>query len=383
MISLCVVFVSIQSIKAQLTSLGVIEDSLSTNANYRMICCDSKLYASSSCGLYVHDLKSSSMEWQKLPFTDNAVVDFEVRGDTIIAITSTMLYQSVDGGKTASGISVDVIDSDRNTLSIEKNFTAVVFHPSDAKRIHVSLKRGIAYTEDSGKSWNIVDSLKRVDDMEYNPLDEKNLIGYYNGTNAYHIYTSMDGGFNWSDIKGYEMPTRFVHCITFHPTDKNKVIISGDGVYAISEDQGRSWTIVGSEYPSPDMEILPYFYDLVYDTRNSSVLYGANDMFYKEKQIPILKSLDGGLSWETFYIIETKHPTGVCNMCIQNNILVIYTWNEGRIYLLDVDAVEASIVSTKIDRITSYSDLTGRKVAHPTRGIYIKDGKKVVIKSEE
>ena len=32
---------------------------------------------------------------------------------------------------------------------------------------------------------------------------------------------------------------------------------------------------------------------------------------------------------------------------------------------------------------TSYYDLQGRKVAHPTRGIYIKDGKKVVIKSEE
>ena len=30
-----------------------------------------------------------------------------------------------------------------------------------------------------------------------------------------------------------------------------------------------------------------------------------------------------------------------------------------------------------------YYDLQGRKVAHPTRGIYIKDGRKVVIKSEE
>ena len=30
--------------------------------------------------------------------------------------------------------------------------------------------------------------------------------------------------------------------------------------------------------------------------------------------------------------------------------------------------------------ITPYYDLIGREVAHPTRGIYIKDGKKVVIK---
>ena len=41
---------------------------------------------------------------------------------------------------------------------------------------------------------------------------------------------------------------------------------------------------------------------------------------------------------------------------------------------VSIDDVESDVV------ITPYYDLQGRPVAHPTRGIYIKDGKKVVIK---
>ena len=41
------------------------------------------------------------------------------------------------------------------------------------------------------------------------------------------------------------------------------------------------------------------------------------------------------------------------------------------------------IENTNIEEQASYYDLMGRPVNHPTRGIYIKDGRKVVIKSEE
>ena len=66
-------------------------------------------------------------------------------------------------------------------------------------------------------------------------------------------------------------------------------------------------------------------------------------------------------------------------MSMDNGILAIATAQSG-IYLLDVDAVEASISTVQTDAITSpYYDLMGRPVTHPTRGIYIKDGRKVMI----
>ena len=39
-----------------------------------------------------------------------------------------------------------------------------------------------------------------------------------------------------------------------------------------------------------------------------------------------------------------------------------------------------SVATILKETITPYYDLTGRKVAHPTRGIYIKDGRKVIIR---
>ena len=48
--------------------------------------------------------------------------------------------------------------------------------------------------------------------------------------------------------------------------------------------------------------------------------------------------------------------------------------------MLEVTQGDVSIDSEQIESaITPYYDLMGLPVAHPTRGIYIKEGKKVVI----
>jgi len=46
-----------------------------------------------------------------------------------------------------------------------------------------------------------------------------------------------------------------------------------------------------------------------------------------------------------------------------------------------VDAVDTSISATENGKTmdTPYYDLQGRPVANPTRGIYIKDGKKIAV----
>ena len=68
-------------------------------------------------------------------------------------------------------------------------------------------------------------------------------------------------------------------------------------------------------------------------------------------------------------------------MCMKDNLLIIYTFWDKKVYQLDVDAVETSISAIKDapSAITPYYDLMGRPVAHPTRGIYIKDGKKIAV----
>ena len=163
--------------------------------------------------------------------------------------------------------------------------------------------------------------------------------------------------------------------------NRKKVMLYGTGIYAISEDRGLTWQTIGAEPVNPDMDAMPLVYldYLVYDSRNPNILYGADwkASYETEKKARILRSTDGGLSWDTFYTID--NTAVVRSMSMDNGILAIATAQSG-IYLLDVDGVEASISSIPTDAITTpYYDLMGREVANPTRGIYIKDGRKVVI----
>ena len=90
------------------------------------------------------------------------------------------------------------------------------------------------------------------------------------------------------------------------------------------------------------------------------------------------RSVDGGSTWHEYYSNEKIEK--IRNLAIYNNMLFIYAQNGG-IYLLDVDAVDNSVAPVVNDKgYTPYYDLLGRPIANPTRGIYIKDGKKVAIK---
>ena len=374
LLSLCLMLSIAQGMMAQLTSLGIIEDSLLAAEHYKMLFSDNSLYAASSRGLYQYELDGSSTEWKKLAFTDSTILDFEVRGDTIVALSKYQLAISTDGGNTANIIPIDSIDPTWQMVYFFNTLRSLVLHPSDAKRIHVSqASGGLSYTEDGGLTWTMINKMS-TPYLRYNPLDERYLIGYGTGL----IFISRDGGFEW-ERKG--IGGKLVHDIAFHPTNKWRIVACGE-LYAMSDDGGYEWRMIGTQSPLPDSGIIPaaYLYDVVYDSRNPQILYGADETGYHDSQIPIMRSTDGGFTWETFYVIETPKPTGVFNICMKDNLLAIYTWWDNQVYLLDVDAVEDSVSPVENERKDApYYDLQGRKVANPTRGIYIKDGKKIAV----
>lgn len=132
-----------QNVVAQLISLGVIEDSLHEDSDYRIEFYGDYLYASSSQGLYRFDLSNSTDGWEKLSICDSPVVDFEVRGDTILVLTNNQLFTSTNEGTTI----IDVISPDES----KKKLTGFAVHPSNTKKIHVAFKHGLSYTEDGGE----------------------------------------------------------------------------------------------------------------------------------------------------------------------------------------------------------------------------------------
>ena len=351
--SLFVLLGVVQGLAAQLISFGSVEQlgvglKVSFHNNY--------LYVATAQGLYVRDVENAESDWVKLPFTDYAVKDFTVRGDTLIALTKSNLYYSTDGGKTATSISVDAIVPgwkenpyyNGETSLGQVNLGKLAVHPSDAGQFYVAYK-GLSYTRDGGRTWTIAEDFgdHLIEGIFYNPSDGNNLIAYTHTTTETivhdkkaYVYATTNSGTEWKQVKGYNASyTTTLKHIAFHPTEPNKVMMCGEYIYAISENQGLAWQAIASEDSSPDIIApLVYLEYMIYDPRNPDILYGADltASYETDKKTRILRSTDGGFSWDAFYTIEDM--AFVKSMSMHDNLLAIAIGN-GDIYLLDVDAV--------------------------------------------
>ena len=317
--------------------------------------------------------------------TDTLVVDFEVRGDTLAVLSRETLYLSVDCGKSYTTIPLNTFIGEE--LYDDRKLCHVEFHPKNANCIYVAY-RGISYSSDFGKTWEQLpfDNIpvgtythsSGPTNILFNPIDPMHVVTYGNNPifTSSDVLQSCDGGASWS-FSYYDGGVSEIHSVAFHPTDKNKMIVCGLETYLMQEQQGQR--LENTYDPNSQYyEVLVNLFDVIYDPRNPDILYGA-DMTIQDKNIVILRSVDGGMTWDKYYTIESDNIDYAVKLAFKENLLAIYSFASG-IYLLDVDALESSISSTQSDAIvTPYYDLMGCPVAHPTRGIYIKDGRKVVI----
>ena len=380
-----------QGMMAQLTLLGLVEESgLPKGQLYYVIpqmrFIDDKLYVTTPEGLYKRDV-SCDAKWEKESVTDILVVDFEVRGDTLAVLTCDTLYLSVDCGKSYATILLNTFIGEE--LYDDRKLCHVEFHPKNANCIYVAY-RGISYSSDFGKTWEQLpfDNIpvgtythsSGPTNILFNPIDPMHVVTYGNNPilNSSDVLQSCDGGSNWS-FSYYDGGVSEIHRVAFHPTDKNKMIVCGLETYLMQEQQGQR--LENTYDPNSQYyEVLVNLFDVIYDPRNPDILYGA-DMTVQDKNIVILRSVDGGMTWDKYYTIESDNIDYAVKLAFKDNLLAIYSFASG-IYLLDVDAVDTSVpVIEKETLDIPYYDLQGRPVANPARGIYIKDGKKVIIGS--
>ena len=107
--SLVAMLCMVQSIMAQLTSLGLVEEGRCSIGHHKPIpkleISDNFLYASTEKGLYRYELDGDE-GWLQMPITDCPVTDFFVNGDTLIITTMEQLYVSYNGGINVDNVSV-------------------------------------------------------------------------------------------------------------------------------------------------------------------------------------------------------------------------------------------------------------------------------------
>ena len=376
-----------QGMMAQLTSLGMIEETSIENAInkglvsrvYRpqMTVIDEHLYIATVRGLYRHDVDdTATTEWEKMEVTDDVIYGFCVHNDTLLVLTEKMLYISTDDGKNTIKVLVDSIVKEKPYAKL----LDMAVHPNNACNIFIA-HEGLSRTTDGGKTWETVntdigDMIFPFDGICYNPHANYQLIGYYNQEviDECQLLISNDNGDSWTQTRGLGSP-RSCFDIVFHPADEKRMIVYGSSLYAISENGGESWV---PQYAENNHSMAIDAWNIIYDNTNPEVLYSATIR-------GVHKSVDGGTTWSYFYGEDLGE---VRSLAIYKDLLFIYTRGNG-IYMLDLVALSetgkgqgGTLVMPAIEKETldiPYYDLQGRPVSNPERGIYIKDGKKVII----
>ena len=376
-----------QGMTAQLTSLGLVEESDIAAAEMdgikylymhyipELSFVDDYLYVATPNGLY-RCLYRTLSEWEKLPLTDEAVLDFEVRQDTVIALTRNQLLYSLDDGKTVNTIPrTDVMGESVWLLE------GMAVHPNNAMQIYVTDGVKLMCTHNGGATWEEMINEKQIEltRLFYNPHDANQLVGFYNisAIDCVTMYYSQDGGEHWVSPEGNCVDGNIaeIHNVTFHPTIKERAAVCGIGVYGLSHDGGASWAGVFK----PNGKCVVSITDVQFDMRNPDILYGAERDLRHKGTTTVLRSTDGGYTWDEFFSESVAPNAHVLSFDMKDNLLALYTY-AGGIYLLDVDAVDTAVAPVMNGEGTApYYDLMGRKVTQPTRGIYIKEGRKVVI----
>ena len=153
--------------------------------------------------------------------------------------------------------------------------------------------------------------------------------------NGYVYFKSSDEGSFWEFLYDFSNPDwKAGDKLRFQYDD-----IGGDW-FCITIEQVSSCTLCNGKVVSVANNLM---YGIGYNDRPFlSPLRDVNP--YVPVEIPIRFCQDGELLWDKFRITETK----------------VVVWEES-------------------PTTPTHYDLQGRKVAHPTRGIYVKDGKKVVL----
>lgn len=386
---------AVQSMMAQLISLGLVEESNIENKKNEIrrgfyfipeitFVGNNMLYAGTPTGLYRCNISNlDAVEWEKLPITDDIIEDFEVRGDTIIVLSRKELLLSVDGGMTAQRRFSDTVFLDDVNYA-QREICNVAVYPGNAKRFYVAHQTNyLSYTDDFGENWTRVTGTG-LTDLFYSPHNHNRLVGYRftKPITSAGAYISNDGGLNWMYARDETQDHTDMYRIAFHPTDSNRLALCGNGSYALSFDGGASWQGILRQVGIWEYSVA-YLIDVIYDPRNPDTLYGAQlySDFFKENldTMKVIRSTDGGLTWNEFFVEPMANKGNLLRMDIKDNLLALYTSANG-IYLLDVDAVDTSIPAIENETSAAlYYDLQGRPVTNPTRGIYIKDGKKVII----
>lgn len=340
------------------------------------------LYAAQKDGLYrlEQTMAAIPVQWELVAFAGVPISQAVIKGDSIIASTmlegpDSLLLLSTDGGKSYIDYTpIDLWLQNRIDNALPLRPCYMTSSPVDANILVMSVHNsGVYQSTDFGKTWSLLPNIPPGTFVSFNPNDGRQLFSCYESmAMCGEIGMSIDGGVTWERV--LSQSAAFPKGIAFHLTDEKHMFAYGMGICATSIDQGYTW-VNHQGHLSGELEGA-VFSAAVYDNISSNTIYAVDSDGH---DVTIYKSNDDGYSWT---MIEEAHPENgvgtVGGLYLMNRILYVNTADGGILsFDLDENPDNSISLSTSGNPSVAYYDLCGRIVTHPTRGIYIKNGKKI------
>lgn len=289
------------------------------------------MFAPCTDGVYCMDLKTMS-KWKLWGFANEEVIDFKRFGNKAIAIVvrnnQVRLLSSEDNGK-------NFIDSTPDFTDFCPGF--ITQHPIDKNKL-IIMARNIYGSSDFGSHWQFL-SYGGFNNshsfLSYHPLSPE--VVFFSSENLIFqgfINKSVDGGYTWLFNDPYGHGDNCIHQIAFHPSDKNILLFSGEGIVGKSTDCGNNWTSCAQR------DDYGYVYNIMFDSENTDNCYFVGCVY--PKTIALYKSTDIGDTWKYIDSNDTIINSKYIGDSYHDAIIYegkIYIYTDKDIYYYDTDQI--------------------------------------------
>ncbi|MBF01412.1 YCF48-related protein [Flavobacterium coralii] len=273
------------------------------------------------------------------------------------------LFTTTDGGMNWTEITLPEIGNNKKITSIHFADTQNGFLTTNA--LGINLK-----TTDGGQTWTVTDCGSQYPGKAYFKNDGTGF--FWN----YELFQTSDYGGSWSFL-GIPDGGPMMHDLHFiNDAGSIGFAIKDWGIFK-TIDNGQTWSGISFGYEQSGMAYIHFLNENVGVVSDASLIYKTTDggqnwsdisiqdiggskiqmitedlIFCNPGQYSILKSLDGGATWQPTYIFGTQDPLTVAiNFDFPDNNVGYAITESGNIYKIDV---AASSEKFNADAVTIY-----------------------------
>lgn len=235
---------------------------------------------------------------------------------------STLYFSGRESGLL---VSYDNGNSWRSILKNKGTVTSLLVNPQSACELYAATKQTIFKSLDCGRKWNeiyiekvpkrsIIDIL--IDHNQTNRL----LMGLSDGS----IILSEDSGFSW---KVWSRSNQVMKEFYLNPQDSSRLYLTTGKSFFRSTDQGLSWESLD------DIIVKDFEFKGGNQVQSLQFIAEVNDGFFTISAYGILKSLDGGTTWEELPLLPLPKKENILSLTVNpDNMNELYYSTRNAIY---------------------------------------------------